>query len=150
MKSLIDNEVQEQVTSEVEKNAKKTTKKHAKGKKGKGKKKKSKKSKKPTAATLVAQKSPYDVNAKLDRLGITRESNDFDAKSQPVVVPVDELNAITLKVSPQFSRDKVESVTLKSFRKVIGYDTFDAIRRGDRDEVKDPTDHYNVTISLMV
>jgi hypothetical protein len=68
----------------------------------------------------------------------------------PVVVPVDEVNAITLKVSPQFERDKVESVTLKSFRKVIGYDTFDAIRKKDRDEVKDPTDHYNVTISLMV
>ena len=73
-----------------------------------------------------------------------------DQKSQPVVVPIDEVNAITLKVSPEFSRDNVESVTLKSFRKVIGYDTFNAIRTGDRDEVKDPTDHYNITLSLMV
>ena len=90
------------------------------------------------------------MNEKLNRLGIPVESNDFDSKSQPVVVPVDEKDAITLKISPTFGRDRVESVTLKSFRKVIGYDTFDAIRKGDRDEVKDPTDHYNVTVSFMV
>jgi hypothetical protein len=41
-------------------------------------------------------------------------------------------------------------VTLKSFRKVVGYDTFNSIRRKDRDETKDPTDHYNITVSIMV
>jgi hypothetical protein len=76
---------------------KKTHKKKKGGKKGKGKKKAVPKSK-----TLVAQNpvAKFSVNDKLDRLGIARESNNFDAKSQPVVVPIDELNAITLKVSP--------------------------------------------------
>jgi hypothetical protein len=123
-----------------------------KGKK-KGHKKGKKKSTKPKKATLVAQKNgpaQFDVNAKLDRLGITRAGTNYDDKSMPVTVPVDEVNAITLKLSPTFERDKVESVTLKSFRKVIGYDTFDAIRKKDRDEVKDPSDHYNVTVSFMV
>ena len=41
-------------------------------------------------------------------------------------------------------------MTLKSFRKVVGYDTFNSIRRKDRDETKDPTDHYNITVSIMV
>jgi hypothetical protein len=39
---------------------------------------------------------------------------------------------------------------LKSFRKIVGYDTFDAIRKADRDEKKDPSDYYNVTVSMMV
>jgi len=33
---------------------------------------------------------------------------------------------------------------------VVGYDTFNSILKGDRDETKDPNDHYNVTVSLMV
>lgn len=53
-------------------------------------------------------------------------------------------------MSPTFGRDKVDSVTLKSFRKVIGYDTFNSILKKDRDEVKDPKDHYNITVSMMV
>lgn len=68
----------------------------------------------------------------------------------PVIIPIDEVKAITLKVSPTFARDHVESVTLKSFRKVIGYDTFNSILKKDRDEIKDPTDHYNITVSMMV
>ena len=76
--------------------------------------------------------------------------NALDAFSQPVVIPIDEVKAITLKVAPTFERDRVESVTLKSFRKVIGYDTFNSILKKDRDEVKDPTDHYNITVSMMV
>lgn len=39
---------------------------------------------------------------------------------------------------------------MKSFRKVVGYDTFNSILKKDRDEKKDPSDYYNVTISLMV
>ena len=65
-------------------------------------------------------------------------------------VPIDEVKALTLKMSPTFVRDRVDSVTLKSFRKVIGYDTFNSILRGDRDERKDPNDHYNITVSMMV
>lgn len=67
-----------------------------------------------------------------------------------VTVPIDAANPIGLTVSPTFGRDVVESVTLKSFRKVVGYDTFNSIRRKDRDETKDPTDHYNITVSIMV
>ena len=44
----------------------------------------------------------------------------------------------------------MESVTLKSFRKVIGYDTFSSILKKNVDEKKLTADHYNVTISIMV
>ena len=66
------------------------------------------------------------------------------------MVPIDAADPIGLLVNPTFGRDTVESVTLKSFRKVIGYDTFDSIRRKDRDELKNPSDHYNITVSIMV
>jgi len=69
---------------------------------------------------------------------------------QYVSVPIDEVKAIKLHVTPTFERDIVDSVTLKAFRKVIGYDTFASILRQDRDEVKDPDDHYNITVSMMV
>jgi hypothetical protein len=68
----------------------------------------------------------------------------------PVNVPIDDVKAITLKVSPTFERDQVESVTLKAFRKVVGYDTFNSILKEDRDESGDPADHYNITVSMMV
>jgi len=55
-----------------------------------------------------------------------------------------------LSVGTTHGGDKVDSVTLKAFRKVVGYDTFNSILKGDRDELKDPNDHYNVTVSLMV
>jgi len=44
----------------------------------------------------------------------------------------------------------VQSVTLKSFRKVVGYDTFNSILKKDRDEKKDPAEYYNVTVSMMI
>jgi hypothetical protein len=65
-------------------------------------------------------------------------------------VPIDEVKAITMKVSTTFDRDVIDSVTLKSFRKVIGYDTFESILNEDRHETKDPDDHYNITVSMMV
>lgn len=55
-----------------------------------------------------------------------------------------------MKVAPTYALDQVESVTLKSFRKVVGYDTFNSILKGDRDEKKDISDHYNVTVSMMI
>ena len=69
---------------------------------------------------------------------------------QYVTVPIDEVQAIKMHITPTFERDIVDSVTLKAFRKVIGYDTFASILRQDRDEVKDPDDHYNITVSMMV
>ena len=61
--------------------------------------------------------------------------------SQLVTVPIDEKRALTLKVSPTYSLDVVNSVTLKAFRKIVGYDTFESIRMKDRGEVKDPSDY---------
>ena len=70
--------------------------------------------------------------------------------AQLVKVPIDEKEAIGLTVSPTYGLDDVMSVTLKAFRKVVGYDTFDSIRRGKRDEQKDTNDYYNVTVSMMI
>merc|ERR1712086_1056532 len=49
--------------------------------------------------------------------------------SQLVSVPIDEKRALALKVSPTYTLDSVNSVTLKSFRKIVGYDTFESIRK---------------------
>merc|ERR1719372_20639 len=73
-----------------------------------------------------------------------------DGHSQLVSVPIDEKRALTLKVSPTYTLDVVNSVTLKAFRKIVGYDTFESIRKKDRNEIKDPSDYYNVTVSMMV
>jgi len=73
-----------------------------------------------------------------------------DAKAQIVQVPIDEVQAIGVKLSPTFGQDTVRSVTLKSFRKVVGYDTFNSILKKDRNEAKDTSDYYNVTVSMMV
>ena len=75
---------------------------------------------------------------------------DVEKGSQLVSVPIDEKRALTLKVSPTYSLDIVNSVTLKAFRKMVGYDTFESIRKADRGEIKDPSDYYNVTVSMMV
>jgi hypothetical protein len=70
--------------------------------------------------------------------------------SQLVHVPIDEKRDLTLKVSPTWNLDVVNSVTLKSFRKIVGYDTFNSIRTKDRAETKDTSDFYNVTVSMMI
>ena len=80
-------------------------------------------------------------------------SNDaatLEANSKTVSVPIDEKRALTLKVSPTYNLDLVNSVTLKAFRKIVGYDTFESIRKKDRTEVKDSADFYNVTISMLI
>ncbi len=74
----------------------------------------------------------------------------LDSHAQTVSVPIDEKRALTLKVSPTYTLDEVQSVTLKSFRKIVGYDTFESIRRKNRSEAKDTSDYYNVTVSMMV
>jgi hypothetical protein len=144
--SLVNTEVRSQVASE-QKQTQKTNlevkspgaKKHVK--KGKKGHKKSKHAKKAAAH----KDAPPATSALVQASG-----ENFDTHSMPVIIPIDEVKAITLKVAPTFSRDRVESVTLKSFRKVIGYDTFNSILKKDRDEIKDPTDHYNITVSMMV
>ena len=78
------------------------------------------------------------------------DAKDLDKQSQLLDIPIDEVKAITLKVAPTYKLDNVESVTLKSFRKVVGYDTFNSILKKDRDEKKDPSDYYNITVSMMV
>jgi hypothetical protein len=74
----------------------------------------------------------------------------LESHSQTVAVPIDEKRALTLKVSPTYVLDEVNSVTLKSFRKIVGYDTFESIRKKNRNEAKDVSDYYNVTVSMMV
>ena len=72
------------------------------------------------------------------------------ARSQTFSVPIDEKKALSLTVAPNYNRDTVNSVTLKAFRKIVGYDTFESIRRKNRNESKDTSDYYNVTVSMMV
>merc|ERR1711934_194768 len=67
-----------------------------------------------------------------------------------VDVPIDEVQAIELQVNTLYNLDTIESVTLKSFRKVVGYDTFNSILNGAREETKDMSDHYNITMTVMV
>merc|ERR1719230_930965 len=78
------------------------------------------------------------------------ENSSTDARSQTFSVPIDEKKALSLTVSPNYNLDTVNSVTLKAFRKIIGYDTFESIRKKDRSEVKDSSDYYNVTVSMMI
>jgi hypothetical protein len=82
----------------------------------------------------------------------TREmgAKNADARSQTAQIPIDEVQAIGVKVAPTYALDDILSVTVKAFRKVIGYDTFDSILRKDRNETKDPNDYYNVTVSMMI
>ena len=84
-------------------------------------------------------------------LNVKATSQDaLDKRSQVVKVPIDEVEAIGAKLAPTYALDDIQSVTLKSFRKVIGYDTFNSILKKDRHETKDPADYYNVTVSFMV
>jgi len=74
----------------------------------------------------------------------------LDKHSQLVMVPIDEIRGIGLKISPDYLLDDVQSVTLKSFRKIVGYDTFNSILKESRNEAKDLNDYYNITVSIMV
>ena len=65
-------------------------------------------------------------------------------------VPIDEKKSLQLKVSATYSRDAVESVTLKAFRKIVGYDTFNSIRKKNLNEAKEAADFYNVTLCALV
>jgi len=112
------------------------------------KNKKHHKSHQPAHHTLAASKDIYKDLRTSSAMRLP--DADFEKNAFFVSVPIDEVKAIKLKVMPTFERDIIDSVTLKAFRKVIGYDTFASILRKDRDEIKDPDDHYNITVSMMV
>jgi len=100
------------------------------------------------AQSMVGAEASAHLSAALGAMKTDAEI--LESHSQIVNVPIDEKRALTLKVSPTYTLDEVNSVTLKSFRKIVGYDTFDSIRRKDRNETKDTSDYYNVTVSMMI
>merc|ERR1711935_794455 len=103
----------------------------------------------PTANLAAASsKDIYQDKRMGNAMGLPNPS--AQQNGQFVNVPIDEVDAVRLHITPTFARDIVDSVTLKAFRKVIGYDTFASILQQNRDEVKDPDDHYNITVSMMV
>ena len=112
-----------------------------------------------TAADLVSQALTHVESGTQARIHLENALESLTSKSdaeimashsQTVAVPIDEKRALTVKVSPTYVLDEINSVTLKSFRKIVGYDTFESIRRKNRNESKDTSDYYNVTVSMMV
>merc|ERR1719503_15587 len=53
------------------------------------------------------------------------------------------LTAMTTKSDAEVldTHSQTVSVPLKSFRKIVGYDTFESIRKKDRNEAKDTSDY---------
>ena len=80
--------------------------------------------------------SQRPVAAPQSKTLVSTRGADADARSQTAQVPIDEVQALGIKVSPTYGLDDIQSVTLKSFRKVIGYDTFDSILKKERNEKK--------------
>ena len=112
-----------------------------------------------SAADLVSQALTHveagsdariHLESALESLTSKSEAEIMNSHSQTVAVPIDEKRALTVRVSPTYVLDEINSVTLKSFRKIVGYDTFESIRRKNRNESKDTSDYYNVTVSMMV
>jgi len=95
-------------------------------------------------------KAPATAHSQPPRQQTFTQAKTQEFTSQSFSVPIDEVKAITMKVSTTYARDEIDSVTLKSFRKVIGYDTFESILNKNRNEAKDTDDHYNITVSMMV
>jgi len=56
-----------------------------------------------------------------------RGQADLGIKTEMFIVPIDEVDAMPIECKTNYPRDYIESVTLKAFRKVIGYDTFNSI-----------------------
>jgi len=104
-----------------------------------------------TQAVAVKKEAPKSAPASKSLISTkATDAAEWAKWSQNFDVPIDEVKAITLNVAPTYDLDHVESVTLKSFRKVVGYDTFNSILKKDRDEKKDTSDYYNVTVSMMI
>merc|ERR1712195_418125 len=88
------------------------------------------------AETAVAkQAAPKSAPASKTLIGTkATDATEWAKWSQNFDVPIDEVKPITIAVSPTYDLDHVESVTLKSFRKVVGYDTFNSILKKDDDQ----------------
>ena len=102
------------------------------------------------AMTEAGSEAKVHLENALSAMTTKSDSEVLESHSQTVSVPIDEKRALTLKVSPTYTLDEVNSVTLKSFRKIVGYDTFESIRKKNRNEAKDTSDYYNVTVSMMI
>jgi len=102
------------------------------------------------AMTEAGSEAKAHLENALSAMTSKSDSEVLESHSQTVSVPIDEKRALTLKVSPTYTLDEVNSVTLKSFRKIVGYDTFESIRKKNRNEAKDTSDYYNVTVSMMI
>ena len=100
------------------------------------------------AQTEANSESYMHLSSALESLKSDAET--MASHAQTVTVPIDEKRALTVKVAPTYVLDEINSVTLKSFRKIVGYDTFESIRRKNRNESKDTSDFYNVTVSMIV
>lgn len=80
---------------------------------------------------------------------MNQDGSTLYAHSQKVAVPIDDWKPLKVKIQPTYVLDMIQSITLKSFRKVVGYDTFESIRKKHRSEQKDSSEYYNVTVSFI-
>jgi hypothetical protein len=71
------------------------------------------------------------------------------AHTKDIAVPIDEIEPMNLKFAPSYILDTIESISLKSMRKLVGYDTFESIRTFKRLAKKDTSDYYNITVNVM-
>ena len=99
------------------------------------------------AQVQVGSQEHLHLSNALEALTGTKVEN---RATQDVVIPIDEKRAMSVRAYAVYELDTLNSITLKSFRKVVGYDTFDAIRKKSRNELKDVNDYYNVTVSMLV
>jgi hypothetical protein len=82
-------------------------------------------------------------------VGVDGDVDKF-AHSQKFAVPIDDKKQLKIKIQPTYMFDTVQSITLKSFRKVVGYDTFESIKKKKRSQDNDASDYYNITVSFIV
>merc|ERR1712195_299308 len=69
----------------------------------------------------------------------------LESHSQIVQVPIDEKRALSFKVSPTYTLDEVNSVTLKSFKRLLV--TTPSIQSEERIETKPKTHHHTIMLS---
>merc|ERR1712127_333219 len=79
------------------------------------------------AMTAAGSSAQVHLENALTAMTSKSDAEVLDTHSQTVSVPIDEKRALTLK----------------SFRKIVGYDTFESIRKKNRNEAKDTSDYYN-------
>jgi hypothetical protein len=103
-----------------------------------------------------AEKHKHEKKAKKEKAtpenkSLAKTVQDVAGPNEFIVhAPIDEINPLTIKMSPTFERDTVLSARVGAFRKIVGYDTFDSILKQNRDEIVDPNDYYNVSINMMI